>query len=355
MTKSGYISGPSRFSRQWWFEGMHTAFWVIAVTVLVWVYADREYTGEMNIKARIRLTVGKNDRVTLTHSSDVPVDFKVRGYNKVLEQFKRRLIRDSMIEYDVSDLGAGDHEIEPAEILKSTPGLEKARLVVLSSSMKAIPFTLEELQERTLQVSFESVGATPVKGSIQIDPPQIAVRATVAAWAKIDLAEDSPKLRTVQMDLQGTAAGTRQETLNIVPIIAGEPVRPEVTQVTVTFEISERTGKEQIPIAVRVLDPPLWLEDGTWSRYTLNRKDHSEWLPQITVRGPRIDLDKIRARKSEIDAYVALTEDDKKPIKSWLARKVTIRFPDDLDVSLVGPAPIVNFRLVKLPSAPSEP
>ena len=52
-----------------------------------------------------------------------------------------------------------------------------------------------------------------------------------------------------------------------------------------------------------------------------------------------------------MQAFVVLTEDDKKPVESWLIRQIEVRLPRRLSLSLVGTNPSVSFKLEKAPAA----
>ena len=94
---------------------------------------------------------------------------------------------------------------------------------------------------------------------------------------------------------------------------------------------------------------PSWLEDGTWRQYVLKRQNPAEWRAKIQVSGTRKDLDQLKG--GAVQAYNLLTDDDKKPIESWLTRQVVVHLPRELNLSLLGTRPSVSFKLEKAPAA----
>lgn len=344
MSKTIY--NKQRFSKQWWINAAHASFWITVVTILVWVFADLEHVGKEDFKAIVTLTSGKAN-IQLLSKRQIELDFELRGNRKILEQFKRDLnANGGELTYDVSeDFGPGEHFISRADILKRAANIEQLGLTVLSASGTSVRIELDEVLVKTLPVKFAFTNAT-LAGTAEIEPGKISVQVGLTAWEKIKREQNEPTLVTVQTDLKNVSGGKDvEQKVEIVPMIAGIPVIPEIKYVTVKFKISERTGTEDIKIPILVLAPPAWNEDETWKRYALKRKDITEWLPQITVRGPRKDLDQLRTRK--IIAYVKLIDDDKKPVESWLKRQAVIIFPKDLQIEPVGPSPTVEFKLVE--------
>lgn len=353
MSKKKYIQDVHRFSKQWWFNGLRNLFWVTVVTVLVWVYADMEQIRSAEISAVIRLSTGNSENIQLLSKQQLRLDFTVRGNHKNLEQFKRDLAtRGGVVTYDVSkeELSPGEHSVSTTDILRRAANIERAGLTVVSTSVGEIKIELDELLRKTVGVRFDYINAVP--GSVEIEPHEIPIRVGAKAWESIREKLPKPSIATVQTDLNTAISG---EKVPVVASIAGIPVQPEIDRVTVRFEIKERIRTENLKVAVHVLAPPTWHEDDTWRRYDLQRKDRDEWLPQITVRGPRKDVEQLLARKDEILAYVTLTENDKNPSETYPPHKVLIRFPKGLQLELAGEVPPVHFKLVERSAAVTAP
>ena len=93
----------SRFSRRWWIAGLHTLFWVVLVTVLIWIYADMEFTDTAKIIATIKLDTGESGQLELLSRTELPVEFEISGSRSSLEDFQRELDEaGALLSYDVS-------------------------------------------------------------------------------------------------------------------------------------------------------------------------------------------------------------------------------------------------------------
>ena len=355
MAKRSYSQSPDRFSRQWWISTIQNCFWVTVVTVLVWVYADMEFTDEEPLKATLMLVVSKDTDLKILSNPVVRIDFKIKANRKILDGFKRWLnSRGGIIEYDVSkSFRPGKHTISTAEILKSATGrrAQGATLTVMASSAPTVTVRLDRLLRKTLRVEFAYTGADLDK-TIKLDPAEVTVRVGQADWEKIEAewqkthGSQPPVVTTVSTNLTNVAAGVKtSRTVQIVGLIAGIRVEPDVREVTAAFTIIRRTRSKEITVAVGVKMPPAWGEDDTWIRYILKRKDPAEWLAKITVSGPQKDLEQLSAA-GKVTAYVVLSDDDRKPVDSWLKREVVVELPRGLQVEMTSPSPTVQFKLI---------
>ena len=354
MSRSRYTDVPDRFSRQWWLGGLHTFFWVAVVTGLVWIYADLQFVDKAKLKARFVLTTGQSDIEILSGSErDFELDFEVSGNSWIVDRFKRDLAdltsRGARLKYDVSPLDPGkEHLIDTENILNTATGVAQSGLRIISISRPSVRVHLDRVLEQPVRVKFSSGGAT-LDGTATIDPPEVTIRVGAKAWEEILRAQNKPEIETVEVDLTDGVPTPRP--VDLLKDIAGVDVRPKPAQVSVTYKVRELTDELSFNVSVRPLSPLSWYSDESWKRYTLEVKDESEWRPSITVLGPRTDLDQLRNRTTEVDAYIVLTENDKQPV-SWLPGKVIIRFPSDLQIRLKGEPPTVGYRLVERGATP---
>ena len=127
--------------------------------------------------------------------------------------------------------------------------------------------------------------------------------------------------------------------------IANNLIEPQTSSVRITLEVSQRTDTKNLPVSVHVLSPLSWSTDGTWNEYILVPKDPLEWTPNIQITGAREDLDRLNVQ--DVQAYIVLTDEDKKPIDSYLESKIIVHLPEGLKLNLTGEMPSVQFRLEK--------
>jgi len=338
---------PGRLSRAWWLARGRNFLFVALVTVLVWVYADAEFTDEMDFRGTIHLGVAPGSDLVLRSKGRLEVSFKASGRRSSLERLERRLrTPGTLIRREVT---RGEQQLDVREILNRDPFMENEGLTVLSASPAAVRVELDE------RIHVPDIPVEPDFGGAfvserQVTPQRVGIRVARGDWQRILKAQPEPILRTVRIELKALEPGEPID-VQIIRRIGEIPVEPDQPTVKVKAKITQLTEtKDLTPVLVQVVAPPTWMEDGTWKQFVLTRRDRSEWRIQVQVSGTRKDLDQVKAE--DVLAYVTLTEDDKKPV-SWLQRTVEIRLPRNLNLKLVGDRPQVNFKLEKLPAPPS--
>jgi hypothetical protein len=323
---------------------------VALVTALIWIYADMEFTETMDMPPTVvTLTVAPSSNKVLLSKAEREVNLTLSGKRSDLEEFRRKLQEHPAIgPYDVSSFPVGENAVKVSDVIDRMGGQE-AGLTVFSSSPPSIPIQLDtQITRRDVEVEFQPTGGTAA--AYTIDPAKLSIRVPEAQSVKLPA---SPKLKCVA-DLK-TISTDKQVTIKaeIVPIIGDVAVEPvdakglPVKFVNVTLQIAQHTSTQSFKVAVRVLTPVTWSDD-TWLQYSLVQKDPAEWLRDISVTGSSQDLDQLKTRTQSIQAYIVLTDDDKKPVASWLTRDITVRFPEDLQAKLSGAEKLaVMFKLVE--------
>lgn len=348
-----YSSDLMRFSRSWWTEGFKKLLWVAIVSILIWIYADMRFTDHRTVNAVLRLTAPAASRLALIAANDAITDaletrvqFKVEGSREQLDRFEREQ-RETVVWDITRDHGPGQHAVSVRDVLNTDPQIAERGLRVISAEPASIAIRLDGLTQQTVPVELVVSGADVAE--LPTVPP-VGVTVPQAQWDQLVAKGTPPVLKTKELDLSGKPTGPVEVTFDILPDIGGVAVRLDRATVKATLDIRQRTARKNLTVTVRVLTLPDWDD---LSNYELVRKDPVEWRPEIAVSGSKTDLDKLDAK--DVDAYVLLREDDRKPMETWIARAVTIRFPSGLAVQLDRDPPQVSFRLDKRPAEPPAP
>ncbi len=287
MTKTRlYTPQASRFSRTWWTDGLKNFMFVSAITLLIWIYADMDVTEEGEFNATIVFTAGHSTDVVLVSPQRMLVDFTLRGTRSGLREFQRFLEEaDFTIHYDIApDSPPGTNDVQVEEVLSKSANLSQLELVVRSATPSSVTFVIDRRVSRPATIELDYTGAKIV------GEPVIKPAETTVHLAKSDhdaLGPGKLILKTRQLDLSAIPVGqayTRQ--LELVPPATQLPVELQDTRVEVTVTVGPRTDQETFTLAVQILVPRTWIEDGTWTQYELV-KDPLEWQPQVTVSGAR--------------------------------------------------------------------
>jgi len=354
-----------RFSRQWWTQAAKSLFWAAIVTVLIWIYADMEFIDTETMNVTIRLTAGDMNSLVLLDNpeakneyeeidyKDVRVSFSVRGSRSSLARLSRRLGAPSApIGYDASvGRAAGKHDISADEVLKDVLELNKLGLTLLSAS----PATIKDVQlDKVIQ---QQIPVSPDFEEAELNPKWQPQTATVIIsekrWQQIkeDTSEAQRMLLTEKQPLAGRKPGEKFviENARIIPRLAGEPVRLKDPTVSFEVEISSRPGPEMATYEARVnvelLTPPAWAGDDTWQKFTFKpATDRTPWTNvPVKISGPAEDIEKLKARLSEVRAFLILTQHDMTDNETPWTREVVIDLPEGLRLKVVGEKPKVSF------------
>ena len=356
-----YAPQAPRFTRQWWWDGARNLLFVAVISALVWVYADMEVTKDESFRATIALTSGSSQNLVLHEPRKIPISFKLRGSRRALAQFRRDLEdpegKNSRLTYDVSRrYGPGKNSIRTEELLEDAAKLGGYSLSVISAVPAGVSVVLDSRVRQTARVVLDAFGASYTEDP-RIEPPEIIVyiaKSDLDALRELqDLSPGEPiRIRTQSVDLREFPTGEEHSrNVDLLPPLTRFPVTLEPKSVRMTVKIDQRTDEKSFPATVQPRFPYTWTEDGTWEEYRMVLKDPLEWRPQIVVRGPKKDLDRLRSE--DIDAQIVLTDDDKTPVGSWLPRKVTVRFPFGTDLQIVGDPPTVHFKFEKRTPVPA--
>ena len=322
---------------------MRGGLWVVMVTAFLWVWADVEFTDEMELSATVQLTTAPSSNLVLLSKNRIRVNFKVQGRQRSLEQLQQRLDSpDVAIRHVVTE---GQDDVSVRDILNADEMIVREGMTVLSASPNHVPVQLDtRIYVPDIPVRFEYTGAEVEE--VQVVPIKMGIHVAKSDWEKILQREPKPALLTKQVDLKSVADASKPFQVEVIPQISGLPVEPDQPTVRVRAKIHQLTETREITVPVQVLQPPSWLEDDTWKEYTLSRKDRAEWRVTLTVTGPRVDLDQLKLKPDSVRAYITLTDEDRKPV-SWLTRQVEVQLPRDLNLQLSGVGPTVTFKLEK--------
>lgn len=346
------------FSKRWWLSVAQNLFWVALVTVLIWVYADMEFTDTERFTAEVVINANDASNMTLYQSGRYELQFELAGSQTVLAKFRRELATQRTLNYNVSqDYSPKDKNVSSADLLRRAAkanNLDLSGLTIKRIDPAIVTLPLDEL------TTVENVPVELASRGADLEKPPVAqkvnIRVSRSGWERIEarLKGRTPVLYTQEKDLSGLSPGKEERvTATIIPSIEGVDVTPNPSEVTFTVQIISPTETQELQVSVEVLCPTSWVADkgGTWAEYVFVPNPASDWRPKLKVIGRKNDL-----LPENIRAYIRLTDLDKKPVESWLERDVIVDFKPGLNLKLQGQPPKALFRLEKRkPDVPTTP
>ena len=236
----------ARFSRTWWARRLRGALWVAAISVLIWLYADLEFTKEREFRATVRLTA-ESSQLVLASEAEHAVTFTLRGPVSNLERFRRWLNEQAggVLRYDVSgDFQPGDTGVPVERVLRAGARIDTFGLTYKAAAPSYLPLELERVIARELPVRLQSE---------RMALPETKATATVLAsqsrWAQIDARVEPGRARVqtepIELDLfapelaAGQTVTRRAKLLPRVVRAEDVPVRLKTPSVSYAFDVRE--------------------------------------------------------------------------------------------------------------------
>ena len=186
MTKLRYYTSElPPFSRRWWGSVLRNSLWVVLITVLIWIYADIEFTDVREFHMTLRLHTGPDRDMILAERREVDMTVKVRGNRSGLDRFQEWLDRQgSVLRYDPSDTyGLGRHPISTAEVFTKFPAKATGGVTVLSCLPSQVDIDLVRAIRKVLPVKFAYTGAT--EANWEAEPNRVIVRTSEEQWQRV--------------------------------------------------------------------------------------------------------------------------------------------------------------------------
>ncbi len=348
----------SRFSRQWFAQGLRTCAWVAVITILVWVYADIHFTADEDVVATLRIHTGLSNEIALLSRSDVSIKFHLKGKRNSIDRFLDRLSTNkSVLTYNPARaLSAGQHRERVAEILADLVELRDSGLEIVWARPRDIDIYLDNFEDLPGVRVKPEFGGVVLDGSARVEPSNIKLRIPKSQMKNIS-SQNQLFVPTKPINPGDDAAvgETRTVKVEVLPPPGISHARLIPSMVSVTFKIGQRTSSRKIKVSVGITMPKSWLDGDFWSKHEAQAKHGETWTRLITVSGSPIDLEKLTAEN--IQANINLTESDKQRVglASWWPGKVKVQFPAGLKIRLAEPIPDIEYRLVKRSESPAPP
>jgi hypothetical protein len=347
-----------RFSRRWWIATGRTAFWVVVVTVLIWVYGDMEVTDTEEFTALVRLFVADRDRLVMLSDDcrEMPdpklkITFNARTSRSNLAALKQRLDGPGPhLAYEVSQgREAGRYTIAADEILRTMPDVRKLGVSILSARPGEVAVWLDDVETHAVRVDVQFAG-----GQVAESPKDLQANVIISRLCWEQLRESAPAaglaVRTQPVDLSALEPGeTATFEAELVGAIGGVSVRLEETSVGVKVKkasSARQLDETTIRVPVSVQFPPEWIKRGIWKTHKFETREETWSRQQITVEGPKAEITGLRSQ--DVYAYIVLNDGDEKT-PTWWAKEIQVRFPPGSNLRLKQ-VPKVEFRM--LPAQP---
>lgn len=347
----GRSAGGERGAKPTWrshaIDALKTLLWVVPLTVLIWVYAEREQRVPLrDLPVRVEVKSNQPDRiVTLLQPEDGRVYIDLRGPQGKLEDV-RTLLADPrtkpveiVVPEEIRPGFEGDFEI--ATRLKSDE-LFLRNLVDVENVRPSVKIRVEEKVRR--QVPVQPQPALP--GDVAIEPENVTLEGSPGAFQNIP-----EELMIAVADLSKfthQGVGTYTETVPVRFPAGTDSIKIVPSKVTAKVEIRQAEAYElpqPVPIVVEL---PAGILDGSGQvpsftdRYNLSFSKVTQ--PKVMVTGSGAGIEQLKQGKFKPTAVIKLTPEDLeipgekikhiRPEDYRLPKDVIVTSPADVDVKI---------------------
>src|SRR5262245_39721021 len=247
------------FERDNLVAGLKTLLWLVPMTVLIWIYAEREQVRPLNDQT-IPIDVRSNDPnlyvKLMLSGSEKSIMGDLSGPRSKLDELLTAIEpqegKASVVVTIPDGLSPGQiHEPEIAQLLNNHPMFQRRGITVSNCKPSNIKVFVDKFEEHELEVtkleSISNLASEPI-----FEPKMVRVRAPASAWAS---AKQSGALRLVA-DLAGSGQlqneGTHEATVRVfVPNLSSDRTDYDPPKVKATFEVRASTREgilRQVPV-----------------------------------------------------------------------------------------------------------
>lgn len=326
-----------RFTRQKFIHVLKSLVWVVPLTVLIWIYAEREQILTPTKNVLIQFYSSDKSKIVLpgSNTGSPQVVLKLSGRADSLEQFNEQL--GSGIQLDVADIGIGTNI--PVNILsrhlENLPLFKALGISVTESTPEYLPVTVDNLDQISVPVQpppdvTNVSSATFDPGEVQVSGPQ----------SLLNLRKNTLK---AQADIRDAAKNlTGSQVLTDVPLHLSDPdphFTFSPTKVKATLDIRPAAVKGTLAsVLVLVQAPPALLEE----YYVKVEPTHAN----VVVTGPAETISRLTDQLATPQrAILNITNEDKSPGEHARALDYHL-LPADVKVAPESAAEPVTFTLV---------
>ena len=319
------------------FEVIRNLIWVVPLTMLVWLYAERETIDEQDLLVPVTIRSDRADRiVTLVSSADRVLQIKIKGTRIRIQQARDELARKQGLQIVApAQLELGP--LVPVPImqpLNANPVFWQRGITVTSCTPSILNLQVDEVvQAMDFPPQIPPDVASKLDGPAVLDPPVVALsgprRALVDTETPVEVVADiTPQmLPKVGGEIPAVPVRLRMPNDRITITPATVKVRVKLKSSLVSYTIPS--------VPVFVYGPPKLFD-----QYQVNPPP----LSRVTVIGPQDEINKIISGDFIPKALLEVSQQD---VRERLPRLPSMYLlPPNVTVSDEDKNRTITFELV---------
>src|SRR5437867_4246258 len=172
------------FNKEQLISGLRSLIWVAPLTVLIWIYAEREQVSWQSAEIQIEVRSGAPGQVAhLADSRGGTVMATIRGPKAKVGQAVEALQAGVPVQIFIGGgRQPGDHDVEIPALIERDPRLRDNGLSVIACKPNLLRVTVDTLQEDELDVKLPPDLRGLLNGPGVFEPAKVRVSAPASAW-----------------------------------------------------------------------------------------------------------------------------------------------------------------------------
>jgi hypothetical protein len=297
----------STFSRESYVSSLRSLLWVVPLTVLIWIYAEREQVvTARDVIIKVRTPAEDSGRIVrIIPPTDNTVHVDMRGPQVAIDQVKD-YIENTIIPIEVDRaLTRGEQQIDIASQLNKLPEVVSKGVTVDRCTPPRMSVSIDPIEEKEVKVKAPAdyAGAPPV-----FNPPQVRLRGPES---EVEHALKSGHLIAYadlrQFETQLAQAGT--QNLTGVPLLPPTDMNPS----EVTFLPAAVTARVEVPKSERTITLPYVTVFAAYPEVPKADQFRAEYMntvPAVRVTGPADEITKLETGATPAVAYFRVDLDN---------------------------------------------
>jgi hypothetical protein len=350
----GWLHGWVRdtFSREQLISSFKSFLWVAPLTILIWVYAEREQPEKVDNQVIIFSMQASDPRilVTVLEPEERSLMAELRGSRVQVDAVKELLAPKSdqqppvriNISTDKFPPGGGPY-IESASVIAEDDIFRNNYVTVAKVSPAQLKFNVDRIVTVDVDVQAPPPDKTPNLSGIPVFEPrrvQVTGPERLVEKDKVTVTADFSKFAEM------SSAKTHEVNVPLTLSIANRNITVAPANVKATFTVQELKSEVRLnSIPLNVMYTP-GLETKYWA-------DCEKVIRNVTFFGPRDIIDKIKAGTVQPKVRIEVSSDDvTNPVGQPRKAKVKFDLPPGVTVSRDDEEKEITFKL--LPQTPVE-
>lgn len=325
------------FNREQFVSALKSLVWVAPLTLLIWIYAEREQQDDPRAQFQVEVRSGSPGQVVrLADESGRPaatVTARLRGPKAAVGVAVENLRAGAPVQVVIEGARQpGLHDIDILQLIERDPRLRDAGASVVECQPQMLRVEVDTLQEQELDVKVDPNVRRLLNGDPLFDPPKVRVSAPSSAFQKA-----KPQLHAVATLPQEMLTTGRHGPVNIrvtVPGLTGPDVTLRQSSVMATYDVGNTVEETRIPS----LPVYMVITDDTADAY---RVTYPKFVQGVRAIGSPERIRQLEAgqlspkpeARFSVTAADALAGKGTKRLEYFLPEGITIREEDKQDVT----------------------